>query len=332
MSTNFQEIIKIFDSNNEQKTLVAEASRLLQQFRTKFPFRQNPSSIETLKPEDLWEKESGDRDSFFYWLQYKLKDSGHLYIGSKLPFENAIAQIDEFRHLLKIVVDDGKRINEKVDAPWENISGLGGDKHIVKKIIYCYNPEKVTSVFKTEALEHFCKSVGFKDSEIKDEALARFGKLYENLTVGETWELLNALLLGWKNKFSESSKWDNSYFSRFLYEDFSTGLPPGASEVTSSYGMPATPLNKWGLLFAPRTHEEVVYLFSLLHREIKFPYIVTIQEPYPDITAINDKGEIKKIEIELFASQFAGHDPKGCDYLVCWENDLDQKPADYLRL
>lgn len=86
-----------------------------------------------------------------------------------------------------------------------------------------------------------------------------------------------------------------------------------------------------GLLFAPKSHEEILYLFSVLHRQIGFPDVVSIQTEFPDVTAINAKGEIKKIELEVFASQF-NHDPKGCDYVVCWENDFSQKPQDYLEI
>jgi len=35
--------------------------------------------------------------------------------------------------------------------------------------------------------------------------------------------------------------------------------------------------------------------------------------------------DIKKIEFEVRASGFIehGHDRKGCDFIVCWENDLE---------
>ena len=328
MSVDFQEAIKKFDADEKRKLETAKASQHLEQFRKKFPFKENPSSIDNLKPEDLWEKQKGERDSFFYWLQYRLKGSGHLFIGSKRVFENAIAKIDEFKRLLKIAVDDTKKISEKVDASWENIGFFGGDRHIAKKIIASYNPENVTTIFKTEELEHFCKKVGITEDAIRDEGLAKFAKNYDNLTVGQKWEVLNTLLLNLKHKYKETRSWDNLYFSRFLYHFFGTGIPPRASEATTLSGIPIAPLNKWGLLFAPRCHEEVMYLFSILHREIGFPYIVSIGTEYPDVTAIDDKGETKKLEIEVYATQF-NHDPKGCNFIICWENDMKEARKNY---
>jgi hypothetical protein len=155
-----------------------------------------------------------------------------------------------------------------------------------------------------------------------------FGHPYEGLTIGEKWELLNHVLLDMKSEFEEMVPWTNIFYSRFLYYTFAEGRPPRATEMTSTSGLPAVPINKFGLLFAPRSHEEILYLFSVLHKQIGFPYITAIQTGYPDVTVINDKGETKRLELEVLASQF-DHDPRGCDYIVCWENDIEEKPADY---
>jgi hypothetical protein len=191
-----------------------------------------------------------------------------------------------------------------------------------------YFPESVTPIFKTEELKHFCEKVGLGDKEIKGESLAEFAKEFDSLSVGQQWQVLNTLLINFKSKVKEIQNWDNLYLARFLYHTFEAGIPPRATESTSAGGTTSTPLNKWGLLFHPRNHEEIMYIFSVIHRQIGFPYILAMGVPYPDITAINDKGETKRIEIELFASQF-DHDPKGCDYIICWENDLEEKPANY---
>ena len=41
---------------------------------------------------------------------------------------------------------------------------------------------------------------------------------------------------------------------------------------------------------------------------------------------INKNRETKTIEFEVMASDFIhhGHPKKGCDLIVCWENDLDE--------
>jgi hypothetical protein len=328
MSVELNEYLKTFDTNGKTKQKVDEANNLLEQFRKKFPFRQNPSAIDALKPNDLWEQKSGDRDSFFYWLQYQLKESGHLFIGSKIVFENAIAKIEEFKSLLRVSLDDSKTISEKIDARWENISFFAGDRHVAKKIVHCYYPERVIPIFKTEELKHFCEELGIGENEIRTESLAEFGKDFEKLSVGQQWQVLNTLLIDFKSKHKETQTWDNLYFANFLYHAFKTGIPLRATEITAPGGAIPVPLNKWGLLFAPRNHEEIMYLFSVLHREIGFPYIVAMGQPYPDVIALNSEGETKRIEIELLAGQF-DHDPKGCDYIVCWENTIEEKPADY---
>ena len=71
-----------------------------------------------------------------------------------------------------------------------------------------------------------------------------------------------------------------------------------------------------------------MFLFSKLHEKIGFFYITKIQKEYPDIYAINSERAIKRLEIETYASQF-NHDPKGCDFIVCWENDLEERQDDW---
>ena len=104
-------------------------------------------------------------------------------------------------------------------------------------------------------------------------------------------------------------------------------LPP---KERIRWGKPVAPqpLNKLGLLFEPQTHEEMMFLFSKMHEKIGFPYILKIQTAYPDVEALDEDRTVKKIEIETFASQF-DHDPKGCDFIVCWENDLETVPEDW---
>lgn len=314
--------LKAFDADGHVKRNTDEAGKLLDQFQKRYPFRQNASAIDNLKPTDLWEK--GNQDCFFQWLEYRLADSGHLFIGSRIVFDNAVQKIEDFMELLRLAVDDSKEIHEKIDADWERIKFFGGDKHIAKKIVYCYFPERVLPIFKTEELEHFCSVVGIEEKALKNMSLAKFGRDYENLNVGEKWQILNTLLLELKSSIGKN--WTNLYFARFLYDSFHEGIPTRASEATVSKEV--TPLNRWGLLFAPRNHEETMYMFSVLHKDLGFPYILQLGTPYPDVTAINEKGETKRIEIELFASQF-DHDPKGCDYIVCWENDFPEKPLNY---
>jgi len=78
------------------------------------------------------------------------------------------------------------------------------------------------------------------------------------------------------------------------------------------------------LLFEPVDEMGVVFLFAKHHREIGFPFIVKLRSRFPDAIAIDMKGEKKLIELEFRSSGF-NHDPKGCDYIVCWVDDLDEE-------
>lgn len=78
------------------------------------------------------------------------------------------------------------------------------------------------------------------------------------------------------------------------------------------------------LLFEPVDEMGVVYIFARHHREIGFPFIVKLRRQYPDVIAIDTQGERKLLELEFKSSGFS-HDPKGCDCIVCWIDDLDEE-------
>ena len=85
------------------------------------------------------------------------------------------------------------------------------------------------------------------------------------------------------------------------------------------------PLHPLGILFEPEYEQEVVYLFSVFHRELGFPYVIKIRNEFPDAIVMDKKKGVKKIEFEVRASDFIlhKHDKHGCDFIVCWENNLE---------
>lgn len=206
-------------------------------------------------------------------------------------------------------------ITQKIDSHWEDIKGFGGDKTIAKKIIFCYYPDKILPIFKTEDLEHFANQLQI---DFRKGAYETFGKSYEMLSTGQKIELLNSVLLPFRDKEMGNKKWDNLLFAGFLYDTFSPQriLPPTET---------VEPLHPLGILFEPKYEQEVVYLFSVFHRELGFPYIIKIRNEFPDAEVIDKKKDVKRIEFEVRASEFVqhGHDKKGCDLIVCWENDLE---------
>ena len=308
---SISEKAKEFDPDGTHKKEIENALKLLEQFRKKYPFKDNPDSIEDLTPDDLFKK---GEDYFFKWIEFKLRPLGRIALGGATVYRNACNQLEDFKELLRIAVDEEKTLAEKIDAPWERISGMGGDKLIAKKIICCYD-DNILPIFKTDDLEYFFNLFVGKQ---------HLPPNYENMSLGEKYQFLNQALLKVKESFPETRNWSNPYFVRFLYEMY----PPPRQKLQWGKPIQPKPLSKLGLLFEPQTHEEVMFLFSKVHEKIGFPYIIKMQTAYPDILALDNDRTIKRIEVELFASQF-DHNPDGCDFIVCWENDLETVPENW---
>jgi len=94
-----------------------------------------------------------------------------------------------------------------------------------------------------------------------------------------------------------------------------------------------SPLNFRGLIYSPINEQGVVYLFSLIAKDLNIR-VESIQQGYPDCTAIRyiggGKWERVNIEFEYKSSQF-DHDPSKCDIVVCWEDDLSEDKRERLK-
>lgn len=202
-----------FRENREIKTEMDNAIALLKRFREKYSFVKNPKSIETLDPEDIFREQTSQVGDFFHWLEYYLYPIGHLTLYGSNVYRQIRSQFEEFKALLYVVVDKEKSIAEKVDAQWDKIKHLGGDRHIAKKIIFCFNfeTEEILPIFKTSHLEHFLANI-VERPECPTN--------YDSLTLGEKYELLNSEVLKVKMKYPETQTWEIPYFARFLYEAY----------------------------------------------------------------------------------------------------------------
>lgn len=79
-----------------------------------------------------------------------------------------------------------------------------------------------------------------------------------------------------------------------------------------------------GLQWAPSYEQEVALLFGVLLPHLDgLSVIEEASDSFPDCLAIDERGRRVRIEFEVMASEFRvhGHDPKGCDLIVCWQND-----------
>ena len=82
--------------------------------------------------------------------------------------------------------------------------------------------------------------------------------------------------------------------------------------------------------FAPQSELGVVFLFSRLAKKYGLR-VDTVQGGFPDCVAYQKiQGQEKKVRIEFeFKAknfQLHRHDTKGCDWIVCWENNWPDAP------
>jgi len=313
LSDDIQEKISNYPQPEDSKYL-QECKSLHEAFLNKYPFHKDPAAIDELTAEDLYCK---GEDYFFKWVEIKLKKIGHLTVGSNAYCISATENIEKIKALFKTAVDGTKTLAQKVDAGWEEITWFGGDRHIAKKIIYLYNFDRALPMFKTSDMEFFAKKLNLN---YEKNALERYGKGYGLLTKGEVYELLTDLLLKYKPKNFSNMMW-GYFFYRLV------GIPP-RPDASWSIKPENKPINSLGLLFEPTYEMEVVYLFSILHRELGFPYILHMSDAFPDATVMDKEKNTKKVEFEIYSSNFIshGHNALEADYIICWENDLRDIP------
>ena len=113
-------------------------------------------------------------------------------------------------------------------------------------------------------------------------------------------------------------------------------LPLGDSLPQTVYG---ERIDFRGLTFAPVNEAGVVFLFGMVARELGF-CIESVRAEFPDcegkmcISKDGSKWAHVRIEFEYCSSNFRehGHDPNGCDLVICWVNDWSDCPKEVLEL
>lgn len=97
------------------------------------------------------------------------------------------------------------------------------------------------------------------------------------------------------------------------------------------------PLGFRALLHAPVNENGVILLFGMVAGELGFA-IDSVQPGFPDCAAKRrvapQRWESVRIEFEHRSRSFRehGHDPAGCDLIVCWEHDWPDCPLEVLAL
>ena len=80
MGDSILEKASAYDKNGLMKHEIDNALGLLKQFRAKYPFVENPESIDLLEPDDIFKVNSDELGEFFRYLEFYLKPLGHLTI------------------------------------------------------------------------------------------------------------------------------------------------------------------------------------------------------------------------------------------------------------
>jgi len=107
---------------------------------------------------------------------------------------------------------------------------------------------------------------------------------------------------------------------------FSTGARPAGE-----------PLHGRPLLHEPVNEFGVVLAFGMMAKELGY-VVDSVAGAFPDCIAKRRVGEKRweavRIEFEFRSRNFVGHghDPKGCDVIVCWEHDWPDCPIEVLEL
>lgn len=96
-------------------------------------------------------------------------------------------------------------------------------------------------------------------------------------------------------------------------------------------------LNFRGLLHAPVEEQGVVFLFGMVARELGY-IVESVTTGFPDCEAKrrigNGRWEKVRIEFEYQSRNFNihGHNPNGCDVIVCWEHNWSECSLEVLEL
>lgn len=94
-----------------------------------------------------------------------------------------------------------------------------------------------------------------------------------------------------------------------------------------------------GMQHAPRNEAGVLVLFGMLAERLGF-IVEAVGQRFPDCVAKQAVDAERRawrrllIEFEYRSSNFErhGHNPNGCDLIVCWEHDWPRCPLDVLEL
>ncbi len=156
----------------------------------------------------------------------------------------------------------------------------------------------------------------------------------------------------WKEALEAFRKWADLHEPNFPYlNDLSRSVEVSnqaeqPTAQTSSQSLSWTPRGQRlfgefigfrGLLHAPVNEQGVVFLFGMVAHELGY-VVEMVTTGFPDCEAKRRVGENRwervRVEFEFRSRNFRdhGHDPAGCDILVCWDHNWPECPVEVLEL
>jgi hypothetical protein len=124
-----------------------------------------------------------------------------------------------------------------------------------------------------------------------------------------------------------------------IRKQLGNGLPPAPTHAGLRERPCGPPLNFQTLRHAPMNEHGVVFLFGALAAQLGF-VVETLASAFPDCTAKRRLQHPRetwvpvRIEFEHESRNFKthGHDPQGCDLIVCWEHNWPDCPLEVIEL
>ncbi len=92
--------------------------------------------------------------------------------------DQIIKNFEEFKQLLKGVIDQSKSLAQEIDMPWGKIPQLGGNRMIAKKLAYIFNNDNSLAIT-TVDMEEMLQKLNY---DFKKQALEQKNKQSLNLS------------------------------------------------------------------------------------------------------------------------------------------------------
>lgn len=156
----------------------------------------------------------------------------------------------------------------------------------------------------------------------------------------------------WKETLEAFRKWAELHEPNFPYlhdlsrsaevssrvvQPVSQALPPPQSHTPRGHRLLGDFISFRGLLHAPVNEQGVVFLFGMVAHDLGY-VVEMVTTGFPDCEAKRRVGQGRwervRVEFEFQSRNFRdhGHNPAGCDVLVCWDHNWPECPVEVLEL